>query len=519
MHALVKLPLFLILLCTCFYEAVAGTMQVQSNFSDTSVIEDTTSEQAGKQFKFGFAAMAIATSNKQVPFWMRSNQFGSIPLDGPSFSLIGSIGRDYVKSRKDKLTDWGVYLEPRFNIGRRSELMLIEGYAKGRLGIFQLKAGRSRDVMGLIDTTLSSGAFSVSGNSLGIPKVEISIPEFWDLPFLKGVIAVKGNFAHGWLGNTEVRNGNRFSSVNSFFHQKSLYARLGKQTWNVRVFAGFNHQVFWGNEKEMNPTLFKLSVLETYKRVILGESYGGDDIGLPRSKVGNHLGSIDQAIEVDAGAVGVMAYHQFFFEVGGLYHLNNVKDGIFGLSLSNRNFSKSTASFRLKKILFEYINTKSQGGEIDAKITPSGDEDYYNNYIYLKGWSYKGENIGNPLVTSAKYSRKDLPKVANEFYINNRLTAFHGATEVAVAGWSLMLRLNYSLNYGTYGTSPLGHSLNNIRIPSKPPYFEKEGQFASSIEGRRRLKHNTAISGGFALDQGSLLYNSTGAWLKVSKAW
>ena len=55
------------------------------------------------------------------------------------------------------------------------------------------------------------------------------------------------------------------------------------------------------------------------------------------------------------------------------------------------------------------MNSKSQGGEIDAKITPSGDEDYYNNYVYKKGWTYKGENLGNPLLTSNKYARRDLP--------------------------------------------------------------------------------------------------------------
>ncbi|MCF0062707.1 capsule assembly Wzi family protein [Dyadobacter chenwenxiniae] len=516
MHA--RILLLICLLTGIVLSETKGSPYQESTGTTGPSSADTLDAYSDKPIRLGLAAMASVTSNKQVPFWMRSNQFGSVPLDGPSLSLIGNIGHNYSLNRKNKLTDWGFYVEPRLNIGRNSELILIEGYAKGRLGIFQLKAGRSREIMGLVDSTLSSGAFSVSGNSLGIPKVEISIPEFWDLPFLKGILAVKGNFAHGWLGNTEVRNGARFSTVNSYFHQKSAYARLGTENWPFRIYGGFNHQVFWGNEKEMNPTLFKLSVLETYKRVIFGQSYGGDDIGLPRSKVGNHLGSIDQAIEFDAGALRIMAYHQFFFEVGGLYHLNNVKDGIFGLSIANKNFDKSTTGFRLKKILFEYVATKSQGGEADAKITPSGDEDYYNNYIYVKGWSYRGENIGNPLITSRTYSRSDLP-MANEFYINNRITAFHTATELAVSSWSVILRLNYSLNYGTYGTSPLGHSLNDIRIPSKPPYFQEEKQFSSIIEASRRMKYNTMLNVGFALDEGSLLYNSTGAWIKLSKSW
>jgi hypothetical protein len=508
---------FLIILLVVTLQVHANRAQTDLDSSKTYI--DSLNYESRNGFKYGLTTMAIATSNNEVPFWMRSNQFGSIPLDGPSFSLSGRLARDYTKDAKKRLTDWGVVLEPRLNLGRRAEVLLIEGYAKGRLGIFQLKAGRSRDIMGLVDSTLSSGAFSVSGNSLGIPKVEISIPEFWDLPFLKGVLAVKGNFAHGWVGNTDVRNGNRYSSVNTFFHQKSLYARLGKPTWAVRLYAGFNHQVFWGNEKEMNPTLFKLSVLETYKRVILGQSYGGDDVGLPRSKVGNHLGSIDQAIEVNAGNLLLTGYHQFFFEVGGLYHLNNVKDGIFGMSVKNNNFYQSSAPFRLKKILVEYINTKSQGGEIDAKITPSGDEDYYNNYIYVKGWNYKGENIGNPLVTSKTYARRDLPASAREFYINNRVTAFQIGTEAAVMHWDLLLKISYSLNYGTYGTSPWGHSLNNIRIPTKPPYFEEEKQFSGLLRVNRKLKHNLNLGLSIALDQGSLLYKSSAGLVSLSKVW
>jgi hypothetical protein len=517
MHIRILLSLCLII-GSVFSEAEANPYQDTADTPLTVTNGDTLDTDIEKQFKFGLTAIAIATSNKEVPFWMRSNQFGSIPLDGPSFSLIGSIGHDYSRNRKNKLTDWGFYVEPRLNVGRSSEVLLIEGYAKGRLGIFQLKAGRSRDIMGLVDSTLSSGAFSVSGNSLGIPKVEISIPEFWDLPFLKGVIAVKGNFAHGWIGNTEVQNGARFSSVNTFFHQKSIYARLGKPTWNVRIFAGFNHQVFWGNEKEMNPTLFKLSVLETYKRVILGQSYGSDAIGLPRSKVGNHLGSIDQAIEVDAGTLTITGYHQFFFEVGGLYHLNNVKDGVFGLSLSNRNFPRSSSTVRFKKVLFEYVNTTSQGGEADAKITPSGDEDYYNNYIYVKGWNYQGENIGNPLITSKTYARKDLP-AANEFYTNNRIKAYQLGSELSISDFNLRLKLTYSLNYGTYGTSPLGHSLSNIRIPSKPPYFGEEKQFSGYFEVNRNLKRGMRIGLSFATDNGTMLYNSSGGWISLTKTW
>src|SRR5687768_4363296 len=67
---------------------------------------------------------AIATSD-QVPFWMRSNQFGSIPLSGISGSIIGRAARKYDSSRK-RLFDWGAGFEGRVNAGKRAEFLLIE---------------------------------------------------------------------------------------------------------------------------------------------------------------------------------------------------------------------------------------------------------------------------------------------------------------------------------------------------------------------------------------------------------
>src|SRR5690606_38119456 len=112
------------------------------------------------------------------------------------------------------LVDWAAGFQRRANVGSGSNLQLIEAYAKLRVGMFQLQAGRTRDVMGLNgDTTLSSGNFAVSGNALGIPKVEISIPEYWTIPWWGGLFAVKGNFAHGWVGKM---------GVNDFYLENSL---------------------------------------------------------------------------------------------------------------------------------------------------------------------------------------------------------------------------------------------------------------------------------------------------------
>src|SRR5690606_25231710 len=153
-------------------------------------------------------------------------------------------------------------------------LSLIEGYGKMRVAIFQLKAGRTKDVMGLNgDSSLTSGNFAISGNALGIPKVEISIPEYYTLPIWDGLIAIKGNFAHGWMGEYTVADERLIQSEiaesqiaypKTYFHQKSLYGRVGKDEWKLKLYGGFSHQAMWGNEKDVYGNTFNLSNLQTF---------------------------------------------------------------------------------------------------------------------------------------------------------------------------------------------------------------------------------------------------------------
>jgi len=461
---------------------------------------------------YGLAAMAIGTTNGQVPFWMRSNQYGSIPLDGASAALSGYVYRNYRNKERDWKPDWGGAVDARANFGNRVQFILMEAYLKARLNIFEIKAGRSRDRMGLVDSNLSSGAFSSSGNALGIPKLEFSIPEYWTVPFTAGVLSVKGNFAIGYIGTIGTETNQYMPGVGArtWYHQKSLYGRIGKEQWKVRLFGGFNHQVFWGDENKYFRE-WDLAPLPTALRALTGTTYHG-------SKVGNHLGSIDQSIEIDLELVRINAYHQFFYDVGGLYHLNNVKDGLWGLSFSN-NGEQGTQVAGWQKVLVEFLYTKSQGGEPSAKVTPSGDENYYNG-MYTEGWTYQKENLGSPLLTNRQYMRKELPHGSvNDYIVNNRVIAFHAGIMGYLWNWSVTAKATYSLNYGTWGSSPYGHSGADIRNPGPPPYFTEVKQFSAYLEASRSLKNGFSIGFALAGDKGGLLYNSIGGMIRLSKGW
>jgi len=215
-------------------------------------------------YNFNLTTLAGYTTPDVVPFWLRSNQFGSIPLDGASLSLIGSVRKDYDLS-DDKLFDWGASFEGRANLGQGSNMTLIEGYGKVRLGIFELRAGRSKKITGLCDTTLTSGSWAISGTNLGMPEVELSVRDFWTLPMLGQLFAFKGNFSHGWMGDLQMSRYLEQDTllINSYLHQKSLYGRFGKPDWKIKLYGGFNHQVVWGNEQDYYTEDYTLNPFET----------------------------------------------------------------------------------------------------------------------------------------------------------------------------------------------------------------------------------------------------------------
>ncbi len=464
------------------------------------------------EIKSNLESEVIITSQNNVPFWMRANQYGSIPLSGFSTSFIGSIHKEYAdigsyKDNKSKLFDWGAGFEGRVNIGEKAEAMLIEAYAKAKLAMFEVKAGRSKDVMGLVDTTLTSGAFSISGNTLGIPKVEISIPEFYALPFWDGLFAFKGNFAHGWLGTIPTQYGNH-KPTETYFHQKSLYGRLGMSDWRLHLYGGFNHNAFWGNTKNYI-TGFSLTQSEEFWYTISGKVYNS-------SKTGNHVGSIDVGLQYDFDNINLFIYRQQFYDIGGLYHLSNIADGLNGIALTNKR--RRNSGFHWNKLLFEFLYTKSQGGELKAKITPSGDENYYNSYVYTQGWSYKQLALGSPLLTPYLEAKEGQARNLRDFFINNRVVAFHIGVNGRWNNWDLFSKLTYSENYGTYGTSPIGHSLGNTRNPpTSDKYFDKVNQFSGIIKISRVINDSWNVGLIGAIDQGSFLNNTTGLIFKVDR--
>jgi hypothetical protein len=459
-----------------------------------------------------YAAVIVNSGimGEHVPFWMRSHQYGSIPLSGISIGIIGSARKEYGVQTKS-FWDWGAGLEVRTNAGKKVEAIFVEAYAKAKIGKFQIKGGRWKEVIGLCDSSLSSGSFVISGNALGIPKVEVSVPEFSNLLGGK-LFAFKGSFAHGWVGEVPMRQFTQ--SARTYFHQKSFYVRFGKPEWKLKLTGGFSHNVFWGDERKIFADEYFFSDWKSYLYVVLGKVAFTRNV----AKVGNHLGSIDFGADYNFRNTVLRLYRQQFYDVGALSKLANVLDGLNGVAVINKRQRRD--NFHWKKILFELMYSANQAGQPWSPKTASGAENYYNHDIYSQGWSYKALALGNPFMTRRLDARDGQASNPNEYFINNRLLLFHTAMECQYKNWNVVAKLSYSKNKGTWATSSYGRRTANGLL-QLPIYgiFKEVGQFSGFAEISKRVSNGLILSGSMALDYGKLLPNSFGTMFKLSKSF
>lgn len=472
--------------------------------------------------------LAGYTSNDVVPFWMRSNQYGSIPLDGASGGLLVRAAKNYAiqgewTERTDKtasLWDWGYGLEARTNIGSKAQVQLIDAHVKARYAMFEAKLGRTKDVMGLNgDTILSSGNFAVSGNALGVPMLDIRIPEYYRLPWFDGLFSFKGNFANGYMGKMRIDTANYTNHepepLPTFLHQKSLYGRLGKENWRLNFYGGINHQVQWGSEKKVYGDGYTLNNVQTLWYVFWAKAYGTPTI--PNSKLGNQQGSIDLGLSYEGNRLRWMAYRQNFYDVGAISRLANIADGLNGISVTNKQFTTSGKNLDWQSLLLEFFYSKDQAGYPWSTPTKSGDEDYYNNYYYKEGWSYKEQGLGSPLIVTAHTAKTGQAHDPYDYFISNRVVAGHLGIRGRLDQWDVLTKLSLARHYGTFGTSIHGKSTGSTRHQPYMDTFVPVSQFSFYLQGERELRNNFFFGIRVALDQGQLLDNSIGGQVSLRK--
>jgi hypothetical protein len=465
------------------------------------------------------------SSSTETPFWLRANQYGIVSNQSPVATFRAGVYSNYDPARKstgrwrDSEYDFSYGVNLVVNAGQNAlsyekSVLLPEAYVKVRRGIFEAYIGRQREKFGLADSTLSTGSYAWSGNAMPLPKIQISIPVFTPIGFTKGWVAVQGTFAHGYLdAGGYIRN--------TMLHQKSLYLRFGRPQDIVRVYGGINHQAVWGGHAT-DPTGIPGTIpaggqlptgLINYFYVVSTINSGRSDSQQYTffdwtNRVGNHLGSVDVATEIDLTRHTLYIYRQSVYEDGSLFYLLNIADGLNGVRI-RRNDPKAI----VRDILFEFLNTTSQGGPEFVFDDPDrrGKDDYFNHQQYRDGWAYRQHTIGTPFIPPALGPHDQYPY--GTFTRNNRVYVFHtglGGT-LPIQGRALagpityQTKLSFSRNLGTYDY----------------PYRPIRNQFSAyaSVVVPLSVLGGLQVTGSLAADAGSLYQNGVGTYISLRKTW
>jgi hypothetical protein len=199
--------------------------------------------------------------------------------------------------------------------------------------------------------------------------------------------------------------------------------------------GGVVHNVQWGGKHPYEGDL--PSSLDDYFRIITGR--GADESsgaigGEITNALGNSVAMYDFNLVINLDQSKLSLYRQFYLEDKVSTRFRSPWDGLWGgvyLSSKEKPF--------LKSILYEHVNTKRQDS---FDYEPRGTADYYHNFVYKSGWTYRNRVLGNTLII------RDGSSNAPD---NNIIVAHHvGGSGYLNDHFEWDFRYTFSRNYGQY---------------------------------------------------------------------
>jgi hypothetical protein len=475
-------------------------------------------------------AQATFSSGDNTPLWLNANKYGLSSLETTNGYLRAGIFRSMECDSARKVAfAYGADVAVTTHFTSRFVVQQAYGEMRWLRGLFTI--GSKEQSVELRNQQLSSGPQTLGSNARPYPSVRVALPDYWDIPFTKGWVGIKGHIAYGI--QTDGRWQRDFTEEQSKFtehtlvHTKAGYLRIGKpeHAFTAEIglemgcqFGGTSHQFDNGVHATLENDASPRGFLHAF--IPAGGDSGEGDY---KNKEGNHLGSYVLRLNYNHPAWRLSLYGDHFFEdssqmlfleydgygkgdewnewVDNRWFLYDLRDMMLGAEVQLKRQKWVT------NIVAEYIYSKHQSGPVYHDRTPSlsdhigGMDNYYNHYIHT-GWQHWGMVNGNPLYRSPLYNGDKTIRT-----LNNRFKAWHFAIAGHPAeGLSYRLMWTWQQGLGTYDQ------------PSTRPEYSRYylAEVGYDFPQRSRLA-GWSIKAAFGLDHGYWTGNNTGAQFTVAR--
>lgn len=460
-------------------------------------------------------------SKGQTPLWLNANRYGLSSLDKTNGYVRAAVMRPL---SADSARRWaiGYCADVAVPLHYTSNIVVQQAYVEARWLHGVLTAGAKEWPMQLKNQTLSSGSQTLGINARPVPQVRIALPEYWQLPFGRGWLHLKGHIAYGmmtddaWQHDFTHRKSKYADHV--LYHSKAGYLKIGNDysTFPLSLELGLEMATQFGgtpyrpsNDGTMKPIETKHGLKSFWHAFVPGGQDATD--GMYANNEGNIVGSWLMRINYDSELWRLSVYADHFFEDHSqMFHINNNGYGSgddWNKRIHHRYFLYDLKDIMLggelelkygrwlRHIVAEYIYTKYQSGPYNHDHTQNisdqiaGMDNYYNHGIY-PGWQHWGQVIGNPLYRSPIYNTDGQLKI-----YNNRFVAWHlGIDGAPTSRLAYRALATYQEGWGTY-TVPFNRKHHNISFLAESSYRFNKGwkltaAYAMDFGSRMMLGHN-----------------------------
>lgn len=453
------------------------------------------------------AMASVSSPSGHTPFWFITNRAG-LGSTKPNTGYVRAAA--HLKGEISKYWSWrgGADLVGAWRA--EAPFMIRELYGAIKYRPFELLVGSKIEDNSLVDKNLSSGDLLFSGNSLPIPQVKVSIPEYLSVPFLNNWLAFKAYASVGMFTDADWQADFVRPSARSYkdvlYHTKGLHLKVGRPDRFPLIFEGhFDMASQFGGKIMLGGEVYKKmpsSFGDFFKHIFIPTGGGGPDFPGEQSNVlGNHVGQWSARLTYapQNSDIRVSAYYLHYFEDHSMMFFDYVwRDGLYGLDIT---LPKNPF---ISKLVYEYLSTKDQSGPVYWDHTPdipeqvSGCDNYYNHSLY-GGWFHWGQGIGNPLVVSPIWNVDHGLRFAC-----NRVVAHHiGATGDPLSWLRWRVLASYTRGWGTYG-SPYVDVKRSLNLLGEITYTPQQ------LNG-----WSATFSVGY--DRGGIIGESKGLMLSIKK--